>query len=103
MTASVGSSSAACERRAPSALAVRKEAIRSNPAATLERIGQPPPHASSALGLDDVPHFLNLTRNDAELCRLDLPDLFEFMVYRGAESARLSACCGPPSTSSRNK
>jgi integrase len=64
-------------------LAARKEAIRSNPVATLERISQPRPHASSALPLDDVPQFLEAIRRDGEMRRLDLSDLFEFMVYTG--------------------
>lgn len=64
-------------------LAVRREALKSNPVATLERIAQPRPRTSSALPLDDVPHFLRTIRGDAELQRLDISDLFEFMLYTG--------------------
>lgn len=64
-------------------IAVRKEAIRSNPVATLERIAQPRAQASVALPLDGVPHFLHLLRHDPEMQRLDLADLFEFMLYTG--------------------
>ena len=65
------------------AMAVRNDALRSNPVAAIEGIAKGPSRASSALPLDEVPAFRKLIREDAEMRRLDLSDLLEFMLFTG--------------------
>lgn len=64
-------------------LAVRRGALPASPMQSLEPISQPRARASHALPLEDVPRFLDTIRADQELQRLDLPDLFAFMLYTG--------------------
>jgi integrase len=63
--------------------AVRYGAIPSNPVSAMEPIRQPRLRASTALPLDGVPAFLATISADEELRRLDLPDLFAFMLFTG--------------------
>jgi integrase len=65
------------------AMAVRNDAVRSNPVAAVEGIAKGPSRASSAIPLEEVPKFRQVVRDDAELQRLDLSDLLEFMLFTG--------------------
>ena len=64
-------------------LAVRGDVLRSNPITSVESPRKRTSHASSALPLEEVPAFLAMLRSDAELRRLDLGNLFEFMLFTG--------------------
>lgn len=66
------------------ALAVVNDAIASNPVAGIENIRRPDTSsAATALPLDEVPAFLEKIRGDKEMQRLDLIDLWEFMLATG--------------------
>ncbi len=66
------------------ALAVRADAIANNPVANVAGIEKPKGRrGSAAIPAADLPAFIETVRNDAEMQRLDLADLFEFMAYVG--------------------
>lgn len=65
------------------AMAVRNDALRSNPVAAVEGIAKGPSRASAAIPLEEVLAFRKTVREDAEMQRLDLSDLLEFMLFSG--------------------
>ncbi len=64
-------------------IALRRGLITSNPVAAVEDIAQPRKRASTALAPDEVAGFLAALRGDPEMQRLDMVDLFEFMLHTG--------------------
>ncbi len=65
------------------AMAVRNDALKSNPVSTVEGIAKGPSRAAAAIPLDQVASFRAAIRADPELQRLDISDLFEFMLFTG--------------------
>jgi integrase len=65
------------------AMAVRNDIIRTNPIIGVEGIQRPPTQGAKALPLEEVTAFRTLIRADTELQRLDLVDLFDFMLFTG--------------------
>lgn len=66
------------------ALAVVNDALQSNPVAGIQNIKKAPAGAAAtALPLDSVPAFVATIRADGEMKRLDLVDLWEFMLATG--------------------
>lgn len=65
------------------ALAVRSDACRTNPVASIERIQRGPSRAAVALRPEAVRDFITVVGNDPELVRADLSDLLRFMVLTG--------------------
>ena len=65
------------------ALAVRNDAIATNPVVGIAGIEREASKAATALPLDQVPRFLATVRSDAEMQRLDLVELWEFMARTG--------------------
>jgi integrase len=64
-------------------MAVRSDVIRSNPVAAVKSPRRRVSRASSALPLEDVPSFLHALHTDPEIPRLEIADLFEFMLFTG--------------------
>ena len=64
-------------------MAVRVDAIRTNPVSQVARIRHRGSHASSALPLEAVPGFIDAVLSDAVLQQLDVGDLLAFMVLTG--------------------
>ncbi|TFD80302.1 site-specific integrase [Cryobacterium sp. Sr8] len=65
------------------ALAVRNDALTTNPVVGIAGIERKRSRAATALGVDQVPAFLATVRADAEMQRLDLVELWEFMASTG--------------------
>lgn len=65
------------------ALAVRNDALTTNPVVGIAGIERTRSTAAVALGVDQVPEFLATVRADEELQRLDLVELWEFMARTG--------------------
>lgn len=64
-------------------IAVREDAIRTNPVAGVENISRGESKGAIALPLEDVTRFREAIRGDEELARLDIVDLMEFMLFVG--------------------
>jgi integrase len=64
-------------------MAVRVDAIRTNPVSQVAQIRHRQSHASTALLLEAVPGFIDAVRSDAVLRQLDVGDLLAFMVLTG--------------------
>ena len=64
-------------------MAVRADALRTNPVAQVAAIRRGSSRASTALQLESVPAFIDTVVNDAELQRADVGDLLAFMVMSG--------------------
>jgi len=64
-------------------MAVRSDVLRSNPIAAVRSPRRRTSRASAALPLEQVPAFLAALRSDGEIQRLDIGDLFEFMLFTG--------------------
>ena len=65
------------------ALAVRNDVLRSNPVVGVEGIKKTGTSSASAIPLEGVPAFRKAIREDADLKRLDIADLFDFMLFTG--------------------
>lgn len=65
------------------AIAVRNDVLRSNPVIGVEGIAKPASTAATAIPLEGVAEFRRVIRADAELQRLDIVALFEFMLFTG--------------------
>ena len=65
------------------ALAVRNDVLRSNPVVGIEGIKNTGTSSASAIPLEGVPAFRKAIREDADLKRLDIADLFDFMLFTG--------------------
>ncbi|TFC55365.1 site-specific integrase [Cryobacterium sp. TMT2-17-1] len=65
------------------ALAVRSDALTTNPVVGIAGIERKTSRAASALPVEHVPAFLTTIHEDAELQRLDLVELWEFMARTG--------------------
>jgi integrase len=65
------------------ALAVRNDAITTNPVVGIAGIERKRSHAAKALPVDEVPAFLATVQADEELRRLDMVELWEFMARTG--------------------
>ena len=65
------------------ALAVRNDVLRSNPVVGVEGIKNTGTSSASAIPLEGVPAFRKAIREDADLKRLDIADLFDFMLFTG--------------------
>ena len=64
-------------------MAVRADALRTNPVAQVAAIRRGSSRASTALQLDTVPIFIRTVVDDPELKRADVGDLLAFMVMSG--------------------
>lgn len=64
-------------------MAVRVDAIRTNPVAQVARIRHRESHASTALPLEAVPGFIDTVLADAVLHQTDVGDILAFMVLTG--------------------
>jgi len=65
------------------ALAVRNDVLRSNPVIGVEGIKNTGTSSAIAIPLEAVPAFRKAIREDADLKRLDIADLFDFMLFTG--------------------
>lgn len=73
------------------ALAVSSDALPYNPVAGVERIRKGPSRAAEALPADRISEFRAAVRGDAEMRRLDLVDLWEFMLHTGSRIGEATA------------
>jgi integrase len=64
-------------------IAVRNDVLRANPVLGVAGIQKTNSRAATALPLDGVAAFRASIRADDELCRLDIVDLFDFMLFTG--------------------
>ena len=64
-------------------MAVRVDALRTNPVSQVARIRHRQSHASSALALDVVPGFIDTVLSDPVLTQLDVGEILAFMVLTG--------------------
>ena len=65
------------------ALAVRNDVLRSNPVIGVEGIKNTGTSSAIAIPLEAVPAFRKAIRADGDLKRLDIADLFDFMLFTG--------------------
>lgn len=66
------------------ALAVRNDAILTNPVAGVAGIEKPKgKRGSKAVPVSELPAFLDTIKNDPEMKRLDIADLWEFLAFVG--------------------
>lgn len=73
------------------ALAVSSDALPYNPVAGVERIRRGPSKAADALPAHRIAVFQAAIRDDAEMRRLDLVDLWEFMLHTGCRIGEATA------------